>query len=306
VIWTGEHHRQQGQLVAGMYQAAAGVPDERSAIIAGGLPGADKAAVLDRAGVDRSRFLTVSIDAILDRMAGAGLIPEADGLSPLMRAGQVHAEAQHLAKRVLLRALMDGRNVILDISLASWRAAESWTYALRFADYTLTAVFADIGVDEAVRLAGEAQRRGEEEFRRGHGHGGRIIPAAAIRALASPVAAAAGNRIKWAVGARSAGAIGGTVGTGTFPGSSVIAMLTSYREGRLSLDDLSLEFRARRWPRVPDVCPPELEPAREAIDDPEPYVPGSFDDVVLAYDLGWLTDADYDILAVAADGLPGS
>ena len=230
MIWTGEHQRQQGRLVAGMYQAAAGVPGERSAIIAGGLPGADKAAVLDRAGVDRSRFLTVSIDAILDRMAGTGLIPEADGLSPLMRAGQVHAEAQHLAKRVLLRALMDGRNVILDISLASWRAAESWTYALRFADYTLTAAFADIGVDEAVRLAGEAHRRGEEDFRRGRGHGGRIIPAAAIRALASPVAAAAGNRIKWAVGARSAGAIGGTIGTGTFPGSSVIAMLLSYRE----------------------------------------------------------------------------
>jgi len=161
VIWTGEHHRQQGRLVAGMYQSAAGVPDERSAIIAGGLPGADKAAVLDRAGVDRSRFLTVSIDAILDQMAGAGLIPEADGLSPLMRAGQVHAEAQHLAKRVLLRALMDGRNLILDISLASWRAAEAWTYALRFADYTLTAVFADMSVDEAVQRAGEA-RRGEQ------------------------------------------------------------------------------------------------------------------------------------------------
>jgi len=28
--------------------------------------------------------------------------------------------------------------------------------------------------------------------------------------------------------------------------------------------------------------------------------------VVLAYDLGWLTDADYDILATAADGLPGA
>ena len=306
VIWTGERNRQQGLLVAGMYRAAAGVPCERSAVIVGGLPGADKDAALDRSGVDRSRYLTVSVGAVLDRMAGAGLIPESDGLSPLMRAAPVHAEAQHLAKRVLLRALVDGRNLILDVSLASWRAAEAWTYALRFADYTLTAVFADIGVDEAVRRAGEAHRREEEEFRRGHGQGGRVIPAAAIRALASPVATAAGNRIRWAIGARSAGAIGGTVGTGAFPGGAVIAMLRSYREGRLSLDDLSLEFRARRWPRVPDVCPPELELAREAIDDPEPYVPGSFDDVVLAYDLGWLTGADYDILAIAADGLPGS
>ena len=201
---------------------------------------------------------------------------------------------------------MDGRNLILDVSLASWRAAEAWTYALRFADYAVTAVFADIGVDEAVRRSGEAYRRGEEEFRRGHGHGGRRIPAAAIRALATPAAAAPINRIRWAVGARSAGAIGGTVGTGTFPGSAVIAMLASYRDGRLSLDDLSLEFRARRWPQVPDVCPPELEQARDAIDDPEPYVPGSFDDVVLAYDLGWLSDGDYDVLATAADGLPGA
>ena len=304
VIWTGERQRQQGRLVAEMYQAAAGVPCERNAAIAGGLPGADKAAALDQAGVDRSQYLTVSIDAVLDQMAGAGLIPADNGRSLLTRAGQVHAEAQHLAKRVLLRALMDGRNLILDISLASWRAAEAWTYALRFADYAVAAVFADIGIDEAVRRSGEAHRRGEEAFRRGHGHGGRRIPAAAIRALASPAAAAPRNRIRWAVGARSAGAIGGTVGTGTFPGSAVTAMLAAYRDGRLSLDDLSLEFRARRWPQVPDVCPPELEQARDAIDDPEPYVPGSFDDVVLAYDLGWLSDADYDILATAADGLP--
>ncbi len=300
MIWTGERYRQQGRLVAEMYQAAAGVPCERNAAIAGGMPGADKAAVLDQSGVDRSQYLTVSVDAVLNRMAAAGLISESDGLSPLARAGLVHAEAQHLAKRVGLRALMDGRNLLLDISLASWRAAESWTYALRFADYAVTAVFADIGVDEAVRRSGESRQRGEADFRRGQGYGGRNIPAAAIRALASPAAAATGNRIRWAVGARSAGAIGGTVGTGTFPGSAVTAMLVSYRDGRLSLDDLSLEFRARRWPQVPDVCPPELEQAREAIDDPEPYVPGSFDDVVLAYDLGWLSDADYDILATAA------
>ena len=63
MIWTGERNRQQGRLVAGMYQAAAGVPCERSAVIAGGLPGADKDAALGQSGVDRSRYLTVSIDA---------------------------------------------------------------------------------------------------------------------------------------------------------------------------------------------------------------------------------------------------
>ena len=81
MIWTGERQRQQGRLVAEMYQAAAGVPCERSAVIAGGLPGADKAAALEQAGLDRSQYLTVSIDAVLDRMAAACLIPEADGLS---------------------------------------------------------------------------------------------------------------------------------------------------------------------------------------------------------------------------------
>src|ERR1700730_8516856 len=105
----GERNRQQGRLVAEIYQAAAGVPCERSAAIAGGLPGADKAAALGQSGVDRSQYLTVSIDAVLDRMAAAGLIGESDGLSPLARAGLVHAEAQYLAKRVGLRALMDGR-----------------------------------------------------------------------------------------------------------------------------------------------------------------------------------------------------
>ncbi len=310
MIWTGERNRAQGRLVAQMYRAAAAVPCERVAVIAGGLPGADKAGALAEAGVDRSRYLTVSSDAVLARMAAAELIPAADGvsaadgLSPLARAGLVHGEAQYLAKRVGLLALMDGRNLILDISLASWRAAEAWTYALRFADYAVHAVFADIGIEEAVRASDEAFRRGEEEFRRGQGYGGRRIPAEAIRALATPAAAAPRNRIRWAVGARSAGAIGGTVGTGAFPGSAVTAMLTSYHEGRLSLDDLTLEFRVRRWPRVPDVCPPELDQSRAAIDDPEPYVPGSFDDVVLAYDLGWLSDADYDVLATAADGLP--
>jgi hypothetical protein len=80
----------------------------------------------------------------------------------------------------------------------------------------------------------------------------------------------------------------------------VTAMLASYRAGQITLEDLGLEFRARRWPAVPAACPPDLEQARVALDDPEPYVPGSFDDVVLAYDLGQLSDQEYEFLASAA------
>jgi hypothetical protein len=52
--------------------------------------------------------------------------------------------------------------------------------------------------------------------------------------------------------------------------------------------------------QVPSACPPGLEQARAAIDDLEPYVPGSFDDVVLAYDLGRLSDEEYEFLAESA------
>jgi hypothetical protein len=99
VIWAPDRNRQQGQLVAGLYQSAAGLPCDRSAIIAGGLPGADKSAALTRAGISRSLYLTVSIAAVLAAMAARALIPAAAGQSPLEAADLVHGEAQYLAKR---------------------------------------------------------------------------------------------------------------------------------------------------------------------------------------------------------------
>jgi hypothetical protein len=76
-------------------------------------------------------------------------------------------------------------------------------------------------------------------------------------------------------------------------------MIRSYLSGELTLDALCQKFRSRRWPAVPPACPAGLEEAAPAIDDPEPYIPGSFDDVLRAYDLGWITDPDYEALAHA-------
>ncbi|HEY0719381.1 MAG TPA: hypothetical protein VGD68_17340 [Streptosporangiaceae bacterium] len=300
MIWTAGRNEQLGELIAEVFRTAPAVPHDYRAVIVGGLPGADRAAALAQAGVERSRFLTVSVSDVLTRMAAHGLIPAVPGRSPLSGAGLVHAEAQHVAKRIGLVAINSGWDVILDITLASRPSAESWTYALRFADYSVIAVFADLDVEESVRRSEAACRDGEDEYRQGHGFGGRPLPPDAIRALGSPAAAAARDSIRWVSGAEPASVTAGHTRSGGLPGGAVAAMIDAYRRGQLGLEGLGLEFRARRWPSVPSICPPGLEPAAAAIDDPEPYVPGSFDDVVLAYDLGKLTDPEYEFLAEAA------
>jgi hypothetical protein len=151
MMWASQRAKDHHELVAELYQRGRDVPCERISVMAGGLRGADLDGAMAQAGVVRSRYLTLSIDAVLAEMAARGLIPLVAGLSPLAAAGLVHDEAQYLAKRVGLLALRDGRNLILEVSLASARAAESWMYAMRFAGYAVTAVFADIGIEEAVR-----------------------------------------------------------------------------------------------------------------------------------------------------------
>ena len=132
MIWTAERNMDQGALVASMYEQAASVPCERKAVMAGGLRGADTAGALTQAGIDATCYLSISIDAILAwRWPSRRLIPHVDGLTPLEAADLVHVEAQFLAKRLGLRALADGRNVIWDISMAAQHAVESWIAAHR-------------------------------------------------------------------------------------------------------------------------------------------------------------------------------
>jgi hypothetical protein len=158
---------------------------------------------------------------------------------------------------------------------------------LRLAGYRVQALFADITIEESVRRTDNAHRRGHDAYLAGRGFGGRYIPPEAIRALAVP----SEQRSRITAPARS------PVAT---PGSEVTILIDAYHAGNISLDDLARRFRTRTWPPVPPACPPGMREAAPAVDDPEPYIPGSFDDVVLAYDLGKLSDRDYQHLATAA------
>jgi hypothetical protein len=299
MIWTAGRNQQLGELIAEVFRTAGPVPRGYRAVIAGGPPGADKAAALEQLSVTPSQFLTISVGGVLTRMAARGLIPGVAGRPPMAGAGLVHAEAQHVAKRIGLVAVSDGWNIILDVTLASLPSAESWTYALRFADYSVTAVYTGLAPTESVRRAVATYQHDQDDYQQGRGFGGRLLPPDAIEALAGPAAAAARDSIRWVSGAEPASVTAGHTRRGGLPGGAVTAMIDAYRRGQLSLEGLGLEFRARRWPAVPPVCLPALDSAAPAVDDLEPYLPGSFDDVVLAYDLGKLSDDEYEFLAGA-------
>ena len=83
--------------------------------------------------------------------------------------------------------------------------------------------------------------------------------------------------------------------------SEVAELITALRSGNLTLDEVAQRFRERKWPGRTTPSPKTyLELAAAAQQDPEPDVPGSFDEVTAAYDRGELSRGQYRALAEAA------
>lgn len=81
--------------------------------------------------------------------------------------------------------------------------------------------------------------------------------------------------------------------------SKVNDLLKALREGQMALDEVAEKFRQRKWPRRRPRPATYAELAKAELEDPEPLVPGSFDDVALAYHRGELSDREYEALAAA-------
>jgi hypothetical protein len=82
--------------------------------------------------------------------------------------------------------------------------------------------------------------------------------------------------------------------------SEVSDMIKALRDGTMTLEQVAQRFRERKWPRRRR--PPAasyLEMATRAQEDPEPYVPGSFDDVAAAFHRGDLSRSEYRVLSEA-------
>lgn len=82
--------------------------------------------------------------------------------------------------------------------------------------------------------------------------------------------------------------------------TEVTELITALSDGTVSLEEVAQRFRERAWPRRKAPRPTNyLELAAAAQRDPEPDIPGSFDEVDAAYQQGKLTDHQYDVLAGA-------
>lgn len=82
--------------------------------------------------------------------------------------------------------------------------------------------------------------------------------------------------------------------------SEVTDLIKELRAGAMTLDEVAQRFRERKWPRRSRADPTSyLELAARSMEDPEPYVPGSFDDVSAAFHRGDLSRDEYRVLSEA-------
>src|ERR1700723_3338120 len=80
--------------------------------------------------------------------------------------------------------------------------------------------------------------------------------------------------------------------------SEIPELIAALRDGSMTLDQVADRFRERSWPRRTSPLPTTyLERAAAAQQDPEPYRPGSFDDVAAAHQEGRLSDHEYEVLS---------
>jgi hypothetical protein len=83
--------------------------------------------------------------------------------------------------------------------------------------------------------------------------------------------------------------------------TEVTELIDALKRGSISVSEVAQRFRERAWPSTHGPKPETyLDRAAAAAADPDPLVPGSFDEVASAYHRGDISIDDYRILAEAA------
>ena len=176
-IWSAERNKIHGAIIAEEYDKADSIPCEWQSVVAGGLSGAGNTTILEQhAGIDLSQYLTINPDKFKEKLAKLDMIDSAPGLSPMEATSLAHEESSHLARRLAMRAMADGKNIIWDITMSSDRSADRISEPRNAGYQNIKGVFVDIPIDASIARSEGRHRRAHDLYLAGEGLGGRCIP----------------------------------------------------------------------------------------------------------------------------------
>lgn len=82
--------------------------------------------------------------------------------------------------------------------------------------------------------------------------------------------------------------------------NEVVELINALHDGTVTLDEVARRFRERKWPRrQKNETASYLDMAAAELQDPDPYIPGSFDDVAAAYHSKKITRDQFRVLSEA-------
>jgi hypothetical protein len=82
--------------------------------------------------------------------------------------------------------------------------------------------------------------------------------------------------------------------------NEVTDLLNALGEGTMTVDEVAERFRGRTWPRRRHTPPATYsELAAAELEDPDPYIPGSYDDVAAAFHQKKITRDQFRVLSDA-------
>lgn len=179
VGWSDDRMKEHERILNAVHtDEASSVPNEREAVILGGLPGAGKTTALnnyaDTVGIDSSRFASVNPDDFKEVLVGHGMVPKYEGVAPMEAAWAMHEESSYLSKQYFDRLAKEGKNIALDVTmggLGSFRGDKGYLAKLKAAGYKIKMVYVDTRPETSLKRANARHRNGIDKP-----YGGRMVP----------------------------------------------------------------------------------------------------------------------------------
>lgn len=201
--YTSERREMHQAWVNQQLQAARdrGVPADRQAIVAAGLPGAGKTEFLsgrvpihdengnevstaDVLGVNPDHYVSVNPDDAKEFLAGNGHAPTVGDLSPMETAALMHVESADMSAMLDEQARAAGLNVMYDATLKTADNARSTLSNLAASGYDKPkGVLIDVTVKQSLDSAHNRYAKGQDAYNKGRGLGGRLVPDSVINGM---------------------------------------------------------------------------------------------------------------------------